>query len=139
MKIYSSYWTPYPFTALGTVEPVYNDIRLHDTSLKATDNFFLLLFIKHAPLPWVILNAVGLQLGSISGDTVASITRCRQSLYSLYNLIALVIVWIVYVYSLLQLIEIYGFCKDEERLYVFRYQFLLACWPVPGFLDVYSE
>ena len=44
------------------------------------------------------------------------------------------------VYSLLQLIEIYGFCEGEERLSVFRYQFLLlACWPVPGLLDVYSE
>ena len=50
-------------------------------------------------------HAVGIQLGSISEDTVASITRYRQSLYSLYNFTALVTVWIVYVYSLLQLIE----------------------------------
>ena len=74
------------------------------------------LLIKHAPLPWVILHAVGMQLGSITGDTVASITWCRQSLYSLYIFTALIIVWSVYVYSLLQLIEIYGFCKGEERL-----------------------
>jgi hypothetical protein len=66
----------------------------------------LLLLIKHVPLPWVILHAVGIQLGSISGDTVAIITRCRQSLYSLYNFTALVIVWIEYVYSLLQLFEV---------------------------------
>jgi len=42
--------------------------------------FFFKLLIKHAPLLWVILHAVGIQLGSISGDTVAIITRCRQSL-----------------------------------------------------------
>ena len=53
---------------------------------------FFKLLIKHAPLPWVILHAVGIQLGSISVDTVASITRCRQSLYSLYNFTALVTV-----------------------------------------------
>ena len=78
--------------------------------------YFFKLLIKHAPLPWVILHAVGIQLSSISGDTVAIITRCRQSLYSLYSFTALVIVSIVYVYSLLQLIEIYGFCEGEERL-----------------------
>ena len=39
---------------------------------------FFELLIKHAPLPWVILHAVGIQLVSISGDTVAIITRCRQ-------------------------------------------------------------
>jgi len=33
-----------------------------------------------------------MQLGSISGDTVAIITQCRQSLYSLYIFTALVIV-----------------------------------------------
>jgi hypothetical protein len=37
--------------------------------------FVFFLLIKHAPLPWVILHAVGIQLGSISGDTVAIITR----------------------------------------------------------------
>ena len=41
---------------------------------------FFQLLIKHAQLPWAILHAVGIQLGSISGDTVAIITRCRQSL-----------------------------------------------------------
>ena len=51
--------------------------------------FFFKLLIKHGPLPWVILHAVGIQLGSISGDTVAIITRCQQSLYSLYNFTAL--------------------------------------------------
>jgi len=59
-----------------------------DHSLNTTNGFFKLL-IKHAPLPWVILHAVGIKLGSISGDTVAIITRCRQSLYSLYNFTAL--------------------------------------------------
>jgi len=53
---------------------------------------FFKLLIKHAPLPWIILHALGIQLSSISGDTVASITRCRQSLYSLYNFTSLVIV-----------------------------------------------
>ena len=53
---------------------------------------FIKLLIKHAPLPWIILHAVGIQLGSISGDTVAIITRSRQSLYSLYNSTALVTV-----------------------------------------------
>jgi len=100
---------------------------------------YFLLLIKQDTLPWVILHAVGIQLGSISVNTVASITRCRQSLYSLHNFTALVTVGSVYVYSILQLIEIYGFCEGEERLLVFCYQFLLACWPVPGLLDVYSE
>jgi hypothetical protein len=50
------------------------------------------LLIKHAPLPWVILHAAGIRLGSISGDTVAIITRYRQSVYFLYNFTALVIV-----------------------------------------------
>jgi hypothetical protein len=53
---------------------------------------FIYLLIKHDPLPWVILHAIGIQLGSISGDTEASITRCRQSLHSLYNFTVLVMV-----------------------------------------------
>ena len=50
---------------------------------------YFLLLIKQDTLPWVILHAVGIQLGSISVDTVAIITRCRQSLYSLYSFTAL--------------------------------------------------
>jgi hypothetical protein len=67
-------------------------MELHNDKLRDLHRLFFKLLIKHPPLPWVILHAVGIQLGFISGDTVAIITRCRQSLYSLYSFTALVIV-----------------------------------------------
>jgi len=73
------------------VSPFFTDIQ-SIMAVVPISCLFIYLLIKHAPLPWVILHAVGIQLGSISGDTEASITRCRQSLYSLYNFTALVIV-----------------------------------------------
>jgi len=57
----------------------------------------------------------------------------------LENVLYTVTVRRVYEYSLLQLIKIYGFCEDEERPYVFCYQFLFACRPVPGLLDIFPE
>ena len=61
-----------------------------------------LLLIKHSLLPWVVLLAVGIQLGSISGDTVSIITHVGShcilfTILQRYSLIA-------YVYLLLQLI-----------------------------------
>jgi hypothetical protein len=80
----------FSWSALHVSGDVFAHHQEHLTVFTVSGSFFYLL-IKHVPLPWVILHAVGIQLGSITGDTVASITQCRQSLYSLYGFTALVI------------------------------------------------
>jgi len=96
--------------------------------------------------PGVILHAVGTQIrfffnrgcGGQHRPMSAFTAFPLQFCTALENVLYTVTVRRMYEYFLLQLIKIYGFCEDE-RPSVFCHQFLFACRPFPGLLDVFPE
>ena len=122
-------------------------VILHLQQYSRRLNLYFFLLMKHAPLPRVILHAVGIQLDwcwftirfyfrgySDQHRPMSAVTAFPlQSLCIVsYSLMGMCI-------SIYSSFEIYGFCEGEERLQVLCYQFLVGCWPVPSSLDVCLE